>query len=384
MKRRNKFLLKHNNLIAGLLVCCLLIAMPYATEKFLAKSAQDKKQEAEENLKDVQSDIKDIKQQQKDNESQIKQAQTNLSNLIEQQKRLKSEIDVTQGEIDQTKMDLEIAKADAQQQYELMKIRIRYMYENSTSDNVWTALLESDGITDFLNRMEYITTIHNADRELTQQYKVAIALVEEKEAQLMSKMDELLAKQEIFLGQQVEMEYMIADLEDAKVTFAEELAAAEAQAAEYRNTIKVQSEIIRQEQLAAAANKKPTYAGGQNVSGQEIVNFAMQFVGNPYVWGGNSLTKGCDCSGFVHLVYKNFGYKTVRYSMSFLNEGVPVSRSEVRPGDIVVYAIKNGIGHVGIYAGNGKIVEAQSSAAGITANRSIDCREIVGIRRIIQ
>jgi len=229
--------------------------------------------------------------------------------------------------------------------------------------------------------MEYITTIHNADRELTEQYKEAVALVEEQERQLLLKMDELLVKQETFLGQQAEIEGMIANLEDAQSEFASALAAAEAQAAQYRDTIKKQNEIIKKEQ---EANKKPpTYEGGQNVSGQDIVNFAKQFVGNPYVWGGNSLTKGCDCSGFVHLVYKNFGYKTVRYSMSFLYEGKAVSRSDVRPGDIVVYAMKNGIGHVAIYAGNGKIVEAQSAAAGITANRSIDCREIVGIRRII-
>ena len=382
MKTLKKILSKYNNFIAGILVVCLLIATPYVTEQFFATSAQDKKEEAEENLENVENEIEDIQGQQKENESQIEQAQANLSNIIEQQKNLKAQIDETQGEIDQTKMDLEIAKADAQHQYELMKIRIRYMYENSTSDNVWAALLESDGITDFLNRMEYITTIHNADRELTEQYKDAIALVEEKEQQLLSKMDELLVKQEMFLGQQVEMEYMIADLEEMQSVFAEELAAAEAQAAEYRDTIAKQNEIIRLEQLAAAANK--TYPGGQNVSGQEIVNYAMQFVGNPYVWGGNSLTNGCDCSGFVHLVYKNFGYKTVRYSMSFLYEGVAVSREDIRPGDIVVYAIKNGIGHVAIYAGNGKIVEAQSSKAGITANRSIDCREIVGIRRIIK
>ena len=70
--------------------------------------------------------------------------------------------------------------------------------------------------------------------------------------------------------------------------------------------------------------------------------------------------------------------------MSFMYEGVPVARADVRPGDIVVYAIRNGIGHVAIYAGNGKIVEAQSKSAGITDNRSIDCREIVGIRRILK
>ena len=385
MKIQKQVLLKHNNLIAGILVGALLITMPYATEYFFATSAQDKKEEAEAGLENVEDEIEDIKDQQEGIEADISQAQEKLSDLISQQNRLQGEIEDTQASIEQTKMDLEKAKAEAQHQYELMKIRIRYMYENSTSDNVWSALLESDGITDFLNRMEYITTIHNADRELTEKYKLAVAEVEEKEQQLLAKMDELLVKQEMFLGQQFEMEYMIADLEEAKVIFAEELAAAEAQAAEYRDTIAKQNEIIRQEQLAALANKKPqTYPGGQNVSGQEIVNFAMQFVGNPYVWGGNSLTNGCDCSGFVHLVYKNFGYKTVRYSMSFLYEGVAVSREEVRPGDIVVYAIKNGIGHVAIYAGNGKIVEAQSSAAGITANRSIDCREIVGIRRIIQ
>jgi cell wall-associated NlpC family hydrolase len=173
---------------------------------------------------------------------------------------------------------------------------------------------------------------------------------------------------------------MIADLEDAQSEFADALASAKKQASEYRKTIEEQNEIIRREQ---EEKEPPSYEGGQDVSGQDIVNYAKQFVGNPYVWGGNSLTKGCDCSGFVHLVYKHFGYKTVRYSMSFLNEGVAVVREDVRPGDIVVYAIKNGIGHVAIYAGNGKIVEAQSKNTGITDNRSIDCREIVGIRRII-
>ncbi len=381
MKTLRHLLFKHNNFIAGLLVGALLIGTPYAAEQYLATSAQEKKEEAEENLETVETEIEEIESQQEDVEAKLSEVRGKLSRLIEQQNQLRMEIEGTQASIEQTKMDLELAKADALHQYELMKIRIRYMYENSTSDNVWAALLESDGITDFLNRMEYITTIHNADRELTEQYKETVAFVEEQERQLLMKMDELLVKQEAFLGQQAEIEYMIADLEDARSEFADALAAAEAQAEEYRDTIEKQNEIIRQEQ--AENYTPPTYEGGQNISGIDIVKYAVQFVGNPYVWGGNSLTEGCDCSGFVHLVYKHFGYKTVRYSMSFLYEGVPVSREDVRPGDIVVYAMKRGIGHVAIYAGNGKIVEAQSASAGITANRSIDCREIVGIRRII-
>ena len=382
MNRVKELMKKHNNFIVGLLVGAMLMAIPYSAEQFWATSAQEKKEEAEDKLEDVEDEIKDIEDEQEEVEQQLEQVRGKLSNLITQQNRLRAEIESTQVSIEQTQMDLELAREDAQRQYEDMKIRIQYMYENSTNDNVWVALLESDGITDFLNRMEYITTIHNADRELTEQYKETVALVEEQEYQLLMKMDELLVKQETFLGQQAEIEAMIADLEDARSEFADALAAAEKQAAEYRDTIKKQNEIIRKEQ--EANRKPPKYEGGQKVSGEELVSYAKQFVGNPYVWGGNSLTNGCDCSGFVHLIYKHFGYKTVRYSMSFLYEGVAVSREDVRPGDIVVYAMKNGIGHVAIYAGNGLIVEAQSSAAGITANRSIDCREIIGIRRILQ
>lgn len=391
-------LLKNKNLIVGFLIFSLLIAIPYASDLFYATSAQDKKEEAEDNLEDVEDEIDQIEEEQEAIDAQISEAERKLSNLIDQQNALKVEIDETQASIEQTQIDLEIARAEAQEQYEKMKIRIQFMYENSTGDNVWAAMLESDGITDFLNRLEYITTLHDADRELTEEYKATVASIEEKEYQLMLKMDDLLVKQETFLGQQAEMESLIASLEDSKEQYAAALASAEALADQYRETIQTQNEIIRKEQEEREKEKEKenqnnnnngndnntNYEGGQDVSGQDVVNYAMQFVGNPYVWGGNSLTSGCDCSGFVHLVYKHFGYKTVRYSMSFAYEGVAVSREDVRPGDIVVYAMKNGIGHVAIYAGNGKIVEAQSSATGITANRSIDCREIVAIRRIIQ
>lgn len=402
MKTLKRFLFKHDNFIAKILAVTLLIGMFYhAGEQFLATDAENKKQQAEEGLQDVENEIENIENQQQNLNAQIDQTRNELSALIQQQNVLKSEIEGTQVEIEQTKLDLELAKEEEKKQYEAMKIRLQYMYESASSDNVWSALLESDGITDFLNRMEYITNIYNADRQLTDQYKQIVAEVEEKEEQLLAKMNELLAKQETFLGQQAEIESMLAELEDTRSEFAEALAAAEAQAAAYRSTIEEQNEIIRQEQEKkrqeeeakkrkeeeakkneSASTSTPSQSG-QGVTGQDVVNYAMQFVGNPYVWGGNSLTNGCDCSGFVHLVYKHFGYNTVRYSMSFLYEGVAVSRDDVRVGDIVVYAIKNGIGHVAIYAGNGKIVEAQSSSTGITAYRSIDCREIVGIRRLI-
>lgn len=100
--------------------------------------------------------------------------------------------------------------------------------------------------------------------------------------------------------------------------------------------------------------------------GQQIANFACQFVGNPYVWGGTSLTNGADCSGFVQSVYKNFGYSLPRTCTPQSNAGTAVSIAALAPGDLVFY--DHGTGsceHVGIYIGNGQIVHASSSRTGI-------------------
>lgn len=378
-----------------MLVLSFLVAVPYAAERYFATNAQNKKEEAEGNLKDVENEMDDIKDKQEDVESELKDVRKKLSNLISKQNSLESEINGTQALIKKTQAELEAAKKDAKEQYEAMKIRIRFMYENSSNDDLWTAIFESDGIIDMLNRVEYISTIYKSDRELTEQYKETVAKVEEKEQQLFVKMDELLMKQEAFLGQQIEIERMVASLEDAQNEYKTQLANAKKKADAYKKTIKEQEEIIRKQQeeekrkqeeanKKEEADKKPAYSGGKDVSGETVVNFALQFVGNPYVWGGNSLTKGCDCSGFVHLVYKNFGYNLVRYSLSFLSEGVPVSKADIKPGDIVVYPRNSeGIGHVAIYIGNGKIVEAQSTKAGITRTRDVFHREPLGIRRVL-
>lgn len=98
----------------------------------------------------------------------------------------------------------------------------------------------------------------------------------------------------------------------------------------------------------------------------QIVNFALRYVGNPYVWGGTSLTKGADCSGFVQSVMKNFGISLPRVSRDQSKSGRAVTSSQMRPGDLIFYANSSGtVNHVAMYIGNGQIVHAASRRSGI-------------------
>ena len=110
-------------------------------------------------------------------------------------------------------------------------------------------------------------------------------------------------------------------------------------------------------------------------SGSSIVDYALQFVGNPYVWGGTSLTSGADCSGFTQSVYAQFGYSLPRTSYEQQNWGTEVSYADAQPGDLICYG-----GHVAIYMGNGQIVHASNSRDGIKISNNAAYRTILSVR----
>lgn len=123
---------------------------------------------------------------------------------------------------------------------------------------------------------------------------------------------------------------------------------------------------------------------GQGVSDVrvDLVNYAKQFLGNPYVWGGTSLTKGVDCSGFTMQIYKKYGISLPHYSVAQSRMGKSVKLSEAKPGDLVFYAKNGTVNHVGIYIGNGQVIHASNPRTGIKIS-NVSYRSLHSVRRIL-
>lgn len=138
-----------------------------------------------------------------------------------------------------------------------------------------------------------------------------------------------------------------------------------------------QSEQTDKKPASDSSGNSGNSNSGSVSNGQAVVNYASQFVGNPYVYGGSSLTNGADCSGFVKSVYAAFGISLPHSSSALRSVGYSVSMNDIRPGDIVCYS-----GHVGIYSGNNTLLHASSPSTGIKYTSPITYREVLAVRRI--
>ena len=171
------------------------------------------------------------------------------------------------------------------------------------------------------------------------------------------------------------------DEEGNAVSSSESSGSGETQYDEYGNVIDSENTVDPSEYQSSSESSSSSGSSSSSSgsgSGSSVVDYATQFVGNPYVWGGTSLTGGADCSGFVQSVYANFGVSLPRTSYEQQNAGTEVSYADAQPGDLICYG-----GHVAIYMGNGQIVHASNAKDGIKISNNAAYRTITSVRRLV-
>ena len=359
------------------------------------KNIQSEKAKNESELKNIQSKISGIESQKSALSSEVSSLNDDLTDTLLNIEVLESDLADKEAEIEQAEKDYEAAKATEEQQYDSMKKRIQYLYETG-QESYLEMLLTSDSVADLVNKVDYAEELQEYDRRLLDEYKAAKQAVIDLQAQLEEEKQELLEMEEQLKQEKANLESVIAQKKSQIADFDSQLSAAKAKVSEYQKKIKEQNAQIKKLQQEEAAKQKAaadaaaksskssasTYASSKSSGttatvsggggGSSIASTGLRYVGNPYVYGGNSLTNGTDCSGFVHLIHAACGISTPRDSNSLAGGGRAVSESEMLPGDVVCY-----YGHVGIYIGNGQIVHASTPSSGIKVSnmyyRSIRC-----------
>ena len=377
-----------SQILLSLLLC---MALPMAAQATTLSDLKKQQQETQQQLNNVNGTIANLNQQKKGITEEINELDDQMVEVIASVSMLEDEIEELEDKIEQAQSEYDAAKQKEDEQYEAMKIRMKYMYEKGDTSYV-QLLLESKNLSEMVNRADYIEKVYEYDQSMLEEFQKVKEEVAEAKQKLEDEQSELVTSKYELEQEKEALDTMIAEKKAQQADFDTQLAKAKQEAAAYKAKIKQQnSEIKKLEAEAAkkaASTKSSSGSAGVDsssiingatgsASGKEIASYACKFVGNPYVAGGTSLTNGADCSGFTYAVYQAFGYSIPRTSTAQRSAGKGVNYSEAQPGDIICYA-----GHVALYIGGGRIVHASTPSTGIKYGTAT-YREILAVRRIV-
>ena len=420
-----------------LAVLVLAVQAPLPGRASPVTRAEQERRRAEEEKSRAESEAQQLEEKLGQSRQKEQALEEELVRLLALKDILESDMEELKTQIQRADRDYRQAEEKRQRQYDILKKRIQFLYEEGDITYL-DILLKAKNIGDVVSQTEYFRQLYEYDQEIIQRYEKLKQEAAGKKELLEEKQSQLEVMEEENESQQKELEGFIAARQKESSGFALELEAAQARAAQaagevIRKTeeirilrarqeeerIRQEKERIRQEQESAgqesgAAGREPGgagrepggagrepggagqesgsagtaqdsagTAGGRSVKsiggtefGRNVADYALQFVGNPYVYGGTSLTGGTDCSGYTQSVYRHFGVSIPRTSGEQAGFGREIPYEDMEPGDLVCYS-----GHVAMYIGGGRIVHASSRKEGIKVSNDPAYRTIVSIRR---
>lgn len=271
-------------------------------------------------------------------EEKIQMLDNEIQNAMIEINKGKEKIAEIEKNITDTQAEIKKIQKEADDYFEVCKERMRVMYINGSHSYI-EVLLDSDGLGDFISRLEIIRKIVKFDKQTMEEYRLKLDTIKAKKKELEEKKTELASIQE-------KNEEKLKSLEKSKEEQQRILAS-------YRPATVNKKEVNRI--LASISSNKVSLSRDGSISSSAVVNYATNFLGTPYVWGGTS-PSGFDCSGFTQYVYRHFGVNLPRVAADQQQVGYNVPISDLRPGDLVFVGYP--AHHVGIYVGNGYMIHA--------------------------
>jgi peptidoglycan DL-endopeptidase CwlO len=370
----------NKKIVSGLIALGLTITL---NSIVLADPLQDmlkEKQAQEQQLKQQDGALKDAEDKVEELEIEIQMLDSQIEKIMVQIEGNKKAIIKSEAAIEVAKKEVEKAEEDIKDQQELFDKRMRAIYI-SGSQGYLSVILKSKGISDLVSRIETVNKIIQFDKKVVQELEDKKSVLQDKKVSL--------DKENINLQNiKTDNEKKLANLTESKKkqdTLVKEARRQQSllvnKAKETKAAIAAAEKKIKE--LRDAAPKYNPSRGAATASQSNLIVYASNFMGTPYVWGGSSPKPGFDCSGFMQYVYDHFGINLSRTTYTQINEGVAVSRDKLQPGDLVFFGTWGDPHHVGMYVGENSYIHAPQTGDVIKIS-PLTRRDYLTARRILK